>query len=295
MFNLTITNVGVIGGGLMGTGIALTTAIHEKNVSIVEIDSEKANEVEIKINKMLDKEVNKNKITDKEKNSILKRIKIETNFSIIENMELIIEAIPEKMKMKQDLQKEIKQYVNENTLIATNTSGLSISSISSETDYPENVIGLHFFYPANKMKLVEVIPSLITRQSTIDKMIDFAQSIGKEPVLCKDYPGFTVNRILVPMINEAIYCVMEGNSIKDVDKAMMYGANHPMGPLSLADFVGLDTLLATMEGLYEGYKDSKYRPCPLLVKLVESGKLGKKTGQGFYKYSVEGEQLETSL
>lgn len=295
MFDLIIKNVGIIGGGLMGTGIALNTALYEKNVSIVEVNPQKASEAEIKINKILDKELSKERITKQEKSSVLKRIKIETDLSVIVNMDLIIEAIPEKLKIKQELQKEIKEYVNEETIIATNTSGLSIASIGSETDYPENVIGLHFFYPANKMKLVEVIPSLITNESTIEKVVSFAKSINKEPVLCKDYPGFTVNRILVPMINEAIYCVMEGNSIKDVDQAMMYGANHPMGPLALADFVGLDTLLATMEGLHDGYKDSKYRPCPLLVKLVESKNLGKKTGQGFYRYSAEGKQLETSF
>src|SRR5699024_8416086 len=217
-------------------------------------------------------------------------IEIKTTIDSIKNAELIIEAVPEDLELKKKVFSEIDQHANENAILASNTSGLSIAAISSSTKRPEKVIGFHYFYPVPVMNLVEVIPSIITDQETIIKMNQFANSIGKTPVLCKDYPGFIVNRLLIPMVNEAAYLVMEGASPVDVDKAMKLGANHKMGPITLADFVGLEVLLATMEGLYQGFQDSKYRPCPLLKKIVESGNYGKKTGKGFYHYDENGNQ-----
>jgi len=290
---MNISNIAVVGGGLMGAGIAQNAAQSEKKVTLIEVNQERAAKTLDNIEKVLTRNVEKNRINDEEKKKILSNIEIKTTIDSIKNAELIIEAVPEDLELKKKVFSEIDQHANENAILASNTSGLSIAAISSSTKRPEKVIGFHYFYPVPVMNLVEVIPSIITDQETIIKMNQFANSIGKTPVLCKDYPGFIVNRLLIPMVNEAAYLVMEGASPVDVDKAMKLGANHKMGPITLADFVGLEVLLATMEGLYQGFQDSKYRPCPLLKKIVESGNYGKKTGKGFYHYDENGNQLES--
>lgn len=287
--------VAVIGGGLMGSGIAQVIAEAGKKVCLVEVDSGRVhNSLEI-ISNNLSKKVKKGKCTKEYMDETLARISGTTDMEEIREAPFIIEAVPENLDLKKQVFRQIEVHAAKDAIIASNTSGLSIAAIGSATKRPEKVIGLHFFYPAPVMKLVEVIPSLLTDKQTYVTASQFVRDIKKEPVECKDYPGFLVNRILVPMINEAIFCLMEGVKPEDVDQAMKLGANHRMGPIALADFVGLDVLLATMEGLYEGFSDSKYRPAPLLKKMVESGNLGRKTGRGFYVYDEEGKPVESSL
>ncbi|GAA0610013.1 3-hydroxybutyryl-CoA dehydrogenase [Virgibacillus siamensis] len=288
---MSFEKVAVVGGGLMGAGIAQNAAESGKRVIIIEVNQEKANEAMVNIEKQLDLKVKKEKITENEKVQALKNITLKNDIEYIKGAELVIEAVPEEIEIKKKVFVQLDQYADKQTILASNTSGLSIAEIGSVTQRPDKVIGFHYFYPVPVMNLVEITPSIITDNTTVEAMFDFAYSIGKSPVRCNDYPGFLVNRLLVPMVNEAVYCVMEGAKPSDVDKAMKLGANHRMGPLTLADFVGLDVLLATMEGLYNGFQDSKYRPCPLLKKVVESGNFGVKTGQGFYYYDDSGKQL----
>jgi 3-hydroxybutyryl-CoA dehydrogenase len=277
--------VAVVGGGLMGSGIAQNAAQSGYPVTLIELNEEIAAKAKDSIKKRLDRLVEKEKIPKKEQEDTLSRITVSSDIKDTAEKELIIEAVPEDIDIKKNVFRQLDEHADEGTIIASNTSGLSIAAISAATARPEKVIGLHYFYPVPLMPLVEVIPSIMTDEQTVETVKQFAEQIGKTPVVCNDYPGFLVNRMLIPMVNEAAYCVMEGASPEDVDNAMMLGANHKMGPLTLADFVGLDVLLATMEGLYEGFKDSKYRPSPLLTKLVESGNYGRKTGQGFYYYN----------
>ncbi|GGK01546.1 putative 3-hydroxybutyryl-CoA dehydrogenase [Lentibacillus kapialis] len=292
---MSIENIAIIGGGQMGSGIAQNAAEHNKNITLIEVNEKKASEAEQHIKEQLSSKVKKGKKTEKKKSQILSNIYVKTNMEKVKGSSLVIEAVPEDLEIKKKVFSQIDQYVDDNTILASNTSGLSIAAISSVTQRPKNVIGFHYFYPVPVMRLVEVTPSIVTDDTTVEAMFGFAESIEKNPVRCQDYPGFLVNRILVPMINESVYCVMEGAQPKDVDEAMRLGANHRMGPLTLADFVGLDVLLATMEGLYNGFHDSKYRPCPLLKKVVESGNLGMKTGKGFYNYDEAGKQLQQSF
>ncbi|WP_017728776.1 3-hydroxyacyl-CoA dehydrogenase family protein [Halalkalibacterium ligniniphilum] len=285
---MSISHVSVIGGGLMGTGIALVIAEANKKVQLIEVSQERIDSCLFSMKKTLERKVSKGKLSEEEMNAALQRIDFKTSMDSISESDLVIEAVPENLDIKKAVFAKIDKFANEKAILASNTSGLSIAAIGSATKRPENVIGLHYFYPVPVMELVEVTPSIVTSQSTIERSYHFVESIFKKPVKCKDYPGFLVNRLLIPMVNEAIYCVMEGTKPEDVDAAMKLGANHRMGPITLADFVGLDVLLATMEGLYEGFSDSKYRPCPLLKKLVESGNYGKKTGRGFYQYNEDG-------
>ncbi|WP_100397974.1 3-hydroxyacyl-CoA dehydrogenase family protein [Bacillus sp. FJAT-44742] len=292
---MSFNKIAVVGGGLMGAGIAQNAAESGKEVTLIEVDEEQAEKAIQRIKKQLDNKVKKERITATQAEETLNKIQTKTDYKFLSNAELVIEAVPEKLEIKKKVFKQLDESANPEAVLASNTSGLSIAAIGSVTKRPEKVIGLHYFYPVPVMKLVEVIPSIITSQETVDKMYQFAESIGKQPVRCQDYPGFLVNRLLIPMVNEAVYCVMEGADPKDVDNAMKLGANHRMGPITLADFVGLDVLLATMEGLYEGFNDSKYRPCPLLKKVVESGNYGVKTGQGFYKYDENGNQQDVAI
>ena len=197
---------------------------------------------------------------------------------------LAIEAVPEKIELKKTIFKQLDEILTEDAIIASNTSSLSIAAMSAVTKRPERVVGMHFFSPVPIMKLVEVITGISTSKETVEAICQFGQLIGKEIIVAKDFPGFTVNRVLVPMINEAAFLVMEGNDPDEIDRGLMLGANHPIGPLKLADSVGIDVLLFTLESLYEGFNDSKYRPCPLLKRMVEAGHLGRKTGKGFYNY-----------
>ena len=205
--------------------------------------------------------------------------------SLIGDADVVIEAVTENIDLKKKVFNQIDQFSKPGAILATNTSALSIADIGSAVKDPERFIGAHFFYPVPVFDLLEITPSILTSQEVIDDMKTFAKAINKTPVLCKDYPGFIVNRLLIPMVNEAAFLVMEGVEPKDIDAAMKLGANHRMGPLALADFVGIDTLLATMEGIYEGFNDSKFRPCPLLVRMVQAGTIGRKSGKGFYDYN----------
>lgn len=292
---MRIKQVSVIGGGLMGSGIAQAAAEAGFSVNLVEVNGERLQYGLGIISNNLQRKVNKEKCTLEHMEKTLSLIAGKTEFASVQDSDLIIEAVPENLEIKKSVFKQLDELAKTDCILASNTSGLSIASIGSATKRPENVIGFHFFYPVPVMSLVEVIPSIITSEETYQAMMVFGEAIGKKPVKCPDYPGFLVNRILIPMVNEAIFCVMEGARPGDVDEAMKLGANHRMGPIMLADFVGLDVLLATMEGLYEGFSDSKYRPCPLLKKMVESGNLGRKTGRGFYIYDEKGNAIQSAI
>lgn len=269
----------VVGAGLMGAGITQVSA--QAGIKVIVADRTEA-DLE-RGRKQIEKGISKK--TEAEQATILENITFTTNMEEGKSSDLVIEAVPEKLEIKQEVFKQLDQMMNPDAILATNTSSLSIAAISSVTERPEKVIGLHFFSPVPIMKLLEIVVGINTNDVTLAYGKAFAEQIGKETIIANDYPGFTVNRVLVPMLNEAAYLVMEGNEPEDVDRGMIYGCNHPIGPLKLADSVGLDVLLFTLESLYEGFNDSKYRPCPLLKRMVEAGHLGKKTGKGFYQYN----------
>lgn len=287
--------VAVIGAGLMGSGIAQACA--QAGYDVVNIDTfasavEKAKE---NIRKLFDKKVAKGSMTEEKKAEILGRLTYSGSFEEVKGAFLVVEAVPEKIEIKKDTFRKMDALADPDTVIVSNTSGLSISEIASVTNRPQKVMGAHFFYPAPVMKLLELVRGLTTSEDTYQIVKGFAAKLGKTTVDAPEFPGFMVNRILVPMQNEAAFMVMEGSSPEDVDNAMKLGCNHPMGPIELTDFVGIDTMLATMTGLYHGFHDSKYRPCPLLETMVKSGMLGKKTGQGFYKYDEKGNKIGSNF
>lgn len=276
--------IAVIGAGLMGSGIAQTCAqagYEVKNIDVFEPAIEKA---KANIEKIFVKKIAKGKITEAEKAEVLGRLTYSSNMEDVKGADMIIEAVPEKIDLKKSVFEQLDKLADPETLIVSNTSGLSISEIAAATSRPDKVMGVHFFYPAPVMKLVELIRGIATADETYNKVKEFAIEIKKAVVDAPEYPGFIVNRVLVPMQNEAAFMVMEGCTPEDVDNAMKLGCNFPMGPLELTDFVGVDVMLATMTGLYNGFHDSKYRPCPLLETMVKAGHLGRKSGQGFYKY-----------
>lgn len=276
--------VAVIGAGLMGGGIAQTCAQAGYTVINVDVFQPALDKAKATVIKLFDKKIEKGKMNEQTKNDILARLSYSNDFADLKDIDLVIEAVPERMDLKKDIFKKVDENTKEDVIIVSNTSGLSISEMASVVSKPQNVMGVHFFYPAPVMKLVELIKGIATSNETYDVVKEFSISIGKEVVDCPELPGFIVNRILVPMMNEAAFLVMEGCLPEDVDTAMKLGANHPMGPLELCDFVGIDVMLATMTGLYNGFKDSKYRPCPILENMVKAGHTGRKSGQGFYKY-----------
>lgn len=283
---MQITKVLVIGAGQMGGGIAQVAAQAGLEVILNDIKPEFLERGLGVIAKNLSRDVEKGRKTEEEKAAILARIKPTTNMADGHDAQLAIEAATENMEIKKAIFKQMDEVLVPGAILATNTSSLPITEIAAVTSRPELVIGMHFMNPVPVMKLVEIIRGLATTDEVYKAIEDLSKQMNKVPVEVNDFPGFVSNRVLMPMINEAIYCVFEGVATPEaVDEVMKLGMNHPMGPLTLADFIGLDTCLAIMEVLYEGFGDSKYRPCPLLRKYVKAGWLGKKTGRGFYQYS----------
>lgn len=281
---MTTKTVGVLGSGLMGAGIAEAAARAGNEVTLIDVDAGAVERGQARIEAGLKKSVEKGQFDSATAANILRRLQTGTNIEQLASHDLIIEAVFENLAIKKEAFRQLDAIAKPDAILASNTSGLSVTQISAVTKRPEKVIGLHFFYPAPRMRLVEMVRGLATGEETYRQMRAFVEALGKTPILASDYPGFIVNRILLPMINEAVFCVMEGAKPEDVDAGMKLGCNHPMGPLELADFVGLDVALATISGLYENLRDSKYRPCPLFVKMVEAGWLGRKSGRGFYVY-----------
>lgn len=276
--------IAVIGAGLMGGGIAQTVAQAGYEVVNIDLYEPALKKAETTISKLFNKKIAKAKMSEEEKQEIMSRLSYSASFEDVKGAAIIIEAVPEKIEIKKDTFKKLEEIADKDTIFLSNTSGLSVSEMASVTKRPDRFMGVHFFYPAPVMKLAELVRGIATSDETYDVIRKFAISIKKEVVDAPEYPGFIVNRVLVPMQNEAAFLVMEGCKPEDVDAAMRLGANFPMGPLELTDFVGIDVMLATMTGLYDGFKDSKYRPCPLLETMVKAGHLGRKTGQGFYRY-----------
>lgn len=282
---MNIKKVGVIGAGQMGTGIVHVCAISGYDVIVYDINPEQLDEAKKVIEKNLDKAVSKQIIDAPQKEIALKTINFTDNMQDLWNCDLVIEAASENEEIKKKIFTELSKILKDDAYIATNTSSLSITRLASYTNRPAHFMGVHFMNPVPLMKLVELIKGIATDQDTLEDMKIFIKSLNKEYSESEDYPGFIVNRILIPMINEAIYALYEGvGTVQSIDDSMRLGANQPMGPLQLADLIGLDTCLAIMNVLYDGFSDSKYRPCPLLVKYVEAGWLGRKSNKGFYSY-----------
>lgn len=281
-----VKNVSVIGGGTMGNGIAHVFAMSGFEVTLVETKEEYLDRALRTIRKNLDRMVSKEKIKETERDQTLNRIKTSLVTSeAVKDSDFVIEAIPENFELKKNVFEEIDSSAPADAIFASNTSSISITKLAAVTNRPHKFIGMHFFNPVPVMKLVEVINGLETDEETTKRVMSLAEKLGKVPVPANDSPGFVSNRVLMPMINEAIFCVHEGvATAENVDKVMTLGMAHPMGPLRLADFIGLDVCLDILNVLYEGFKDPKYRPCPLLVKMVDAGKLGDKTGEGFFTY-----------
>lgn len=281
-----VKTIGVLGAGIMGAGIAQVSARAGYSVILRDLNDEFVSRGLNNIARNLNRDVEKNRLTEKEAGEIRGRIKGTTALADLAGADFIIEAVVEQMELKKEVFRELDKISPENVIFASNTSGLSITEMASVTGRPDRFIGMHFFNPVPVMKLVEVIKGAKTSAETERVTVELAQKMGKEPILVNEAPLFVVNRILIPMINEAIFVLMEGvASAEDIDKGMKLGANHPIGPLALADLIGLDTLLFITETIYKETGDSKYRPCPLLRKMVRAGQLGRKTGKGFFTYN----------
>ena len=283
---MEIKNISVIGGGTMGNGIAHVFALKGFNVNLIEMNDELAKKALTMISINLDRQVKKNIINEAEKSKTLNNIKAVVGVeNIQENTDLVIEAIVENKDAKLSVFNRLKAIIKSDSIFASNTSSISITELSSSSNRPDKFIGMHFMNPVPVMKLIEIIRGYETSDETYNAIKDLTLRLDKVPVQVQDYPGFISNRILMPMINEAIFALMENvASAEDIDAVMKLGMSHPMGPLTLADFIGLDVCLAILNVLYDGFNDPKYRPCPLLKKMVAAGKLGRKSGEGFYKY-----------
>ena len=283
-----LRRIGIIGAGQMGGGIAHVCALAGIDVVVTDINEEALQRGRLAIERNLSRQVARGAIREEDKNAALARIQMGLDYALFADCGMVIEAATEKEEVKREIFKKLTPHLKPDALIATNTSSISITRLASATDRPGKFIGMHFMNPVPAMSLVELIRGIATDEETFAATRELALRLGKTPVAAEDFPAFIVNRILLPMINEAVYTLYEGvGSVEAIDTAMKLGANHPMGPLELADFIGLDTCLSVMQVLYEGLADSKYRPCPLLVKYVEAGWLGRKASRGFYDYHGE--------
>ncbi len=282
-------NISVIGAGTMGNGIAHTFAQFGYQVNLVDVSQDQIDKGIKTIDKNLSRMVSKEKITEDDKNNTLKNIHSFTDLKEgVKNAELVVEAASENERIKLDIFKQMDEVCSADTILASNTSSIPITKIAAVTNRPEQVIGMHFMNPVPIMKLVEIIRGYSTSDATTEKVVELSKSLKKVPTEVNDYPGFIANRILMPMINEAIESLYTGVAgVEEIDTVMKLGMAHPMGPLQLADFIGLDVCLSILDVMYDGFKQPKYAPCPLLVNMVRAGKLGVKSGEGFYDYSVE--------
>jgi 3-hydroxybutyryl-CoA dehydrogenase len=285
---MTIERIGIIGAGQMGTGIAHVLALAGYDVVLDDLNKDALSKSLTLIEKNMQRQASKGTIAMDAIKPALSRIRTTSSFDDLRDREMVIEAATEDESIKKKIFRDLAGRLNDKAMIATNTSSISVTRLAAATDRPERFIGLHFMNPVPLMQLVEVIRGIATDDTTFQVALEIVRKVGKTAAYAEDFPAFIVNRIIMPMINEAVYTLYEGvGNVDAIDTAMRLGANHPMGPLQLADFIGLDTCLAVMQVLYEGLADSKYRPCPLMVKYVEAGWLGKKTGRGFYDYRGE--------
>jgi 3-hydroxybutyryl-CoA dehydrogenase len=283
-----LRRIGIIGAGQMGGGIAHVCALAGIDVVVIDVNEEALQRGRQAIERNLSRQVARGSIREEDKVAALARIQMGLDYALFTECDMVIEEATEREEIKREIFKKLTPHLKPDALIATNTSSISITRLASATDRPGKFIGMHFMNPVPAMTLVELIRGIATDEDTFAATRELAVRLGKTPVAAEDFPAFIVNRILLPMINEAVYTLYEGvGSVEAIDTAMKLGANHPMGPLELADFIGLDTCLSVMQVLYEGLADSKYRPCPLLVKYVEAGWLGRKASRGFYDYHGE--------
>jgi 3-hydroxybutyryl-CoA dehydrogenase len=293
---MDIKNIAVIGAGTMGNGIAHVFAQNDFSINLVDVSQNQLEKAIATIHKNLDRQISKNTISGEVKNKTIGNIKTFTSLKEgVQQSDLVVEAATENIDLKLAIFKEIDQFAPQHCILASNTSSISITKIASVTKRPEKVIGMHFMNPVPVMKLVEIINGYSTDKNVSETVINLSKQIGKIPCEVNDYPGFVANRILMPMINEAIYALYENVAgVQEIDTVMKLGMAHPMGPLQLADFIGLDVCLSILNVLYEGFKNPKYAPCPLLTNMVNAKNLGIKTGEGFYKYIAETKELLVS-